>query len=257
MKTVLFEDILSLAPPVLFLLGAYFARRPPDRSYPYGYYRLVSTAYLGAAVALLGMGGFLAADAAMKLLSGEHPSTGGVEMFGSVVWLGWLMLPPLLWSAVPAVFLGRVKLKLADNLHDKVLLADAQMNRADWMTAVAGMAGILGIAFGCWWADSAAGALISLDIVRDGVKHVRAAAQDLVNRRPQRLTELDLDPIPEKLTEQLKALDWVGDAVVWVREDGNFSSGTRLWRRAPNATSRGGSRMRAASPATATGVCGS
>jgi len=131
------------------------------------------------------------------------------------------------------------------------------MNRADWMTAVAGMAGILGIAFGCWWADSAAGALISLDIVRDGVKHVRAAAQDLVNRRPQRLTELDLDPIPEKLTEQLKALDWVGDAVVWVREDGNFSSGTRLWRRAPNATSRGGSRMRAASPATATGGCGS
>jgi len=225
MKTVWLEDILSLAPPILFLLGGYFAQRPPDRTYPFGYYRIVSTAYLAASVALLGMGGYLAIDAAIKLVTGEHPSIGGIELFGSVIWLGWLMLPPLLWSAIPAVFLGRAKLKLADSLHDKVLLADAEMNRADWLTALAGMAGIFGIAFGYWWADSAAGALISLDIIKDGVKHVRAAAEDLVNRRPQRLTALDLDPIPEKLTERLKRLDWVSDAVVRVREDGNFFVG--------------------------------
>lgn len=225
MKTVWLEDILSLAPPILFLLGARYARRPPDRDYPFGYYRIVSTAYLGASVALLGMGGYLAIDAVMKLVSAEHPSIGGVELFGSVVWLGWLMLPPLLWSAIPAVFLGRAKLPLAESLHDKVLLADAEMNQADWMTAIAGMAGILGIAFGYWWADAAAGAIISLDIVKDGVTHVRAAAQDLVNRRPQRLIDLETDPLPDRLTEQLKALDWVEDAVLRLREDGNFFVG--------------------------------
>ena len=225
MKTVWLEDILSLLPPILFLAGTKFSARPPDETYPYGLHRLVSTAYLGASVTLLAMGLYLLIDAAIKLAEAEHPSIGGVSVFGHVVWLGWLMLPPLIWSAVPAVFLGRAKLPLAESLHNKVLLADAQMNKADWLTALAGMAGIMGVGLGYWWADSAAAALISLDILRDAATYIRSAANDLMDRRPQRLIDLEPDPLPDQLTEKLKQFDWVKDAAVRLREEGHMFFG--------------------------------
>ena len=75
----------------------------------------------------------------------------------------------LLYSAVPAI--GRMK--LARELHDKVLFADAKINKADWLTAVAGMAGVLGIGLRLWWADAAAAAVISIDIVHDGFANLR------------------------------------------------------------------------------------
>ena len=49
------------------------------------------------------------------------------------------MLGALAWSALPAVFLGRAKQPLARELHDKVLFAEAEINRADWLTAGAGL----------------------------------------------------------------------------------------------------------------------
>jgi divalent metal cation (Fe/Co/Zn/Cd) transporter len=100
--------------------------------------------------------------------------------------LGWLMIAALAWSAVPSVFLGRAKLPLASQLHDKVLYADAKMNRANWLTAGAAIVGVLGIGAGLWWADGAAAIIISLDITRDGFTNVRAAVADLMDSRPTR-----------------------------------------------------------------------
>jgi divalent metal cation (Fe/Co/Zn/Cd) transporter len=34
--------------------------------------------------------------------------------------------------------------------HYVMLFADAQMNKADWLTAVAAMVGVMGIGFGIW-----------------------------------------------------------------------------------------------------------
>ena len=58
------------------------------------------------------------------------------------------MLPALAYSALPSVLLGRAKIPLAEELHNKVLYADAKMNKADWLTAGAAMVGVVGIGFG-------------------------------------------------------------------------------------------------------------
>jgi len=154
MKTAWFEDILSLIPAAAFLVASRVRHQGPDQHFPYGYHRAVTVAFLCAALALFCMGAFLLFDAVSALLAFEHPTIGTVVVLGQQVWLGWLMLPALLWSAPPAAALGRAKLPLAEALHDKVLHADATMNKADWLTAGAAMVGVLGIGLGLWWADA-------------------------------------------------------------------------------------------------------
>ncbi len=58
------------------------------------------------------------------------------------------MIAALGYSAVPPVVLRRMKAPLAKSVHEKVLHADAAMNKADWMTGPAAIAGVLGVGFG-------------------------------------------------------------------------------------------------------------
>src|SRR5690625_6182747 len=76
---------------------------------------------------------------------------------------------------------------LAKELHDRVLYADADMNKADWMTAVGGIVGILGIGLGLWWADSVAALFISGSILYDGLRNMRSAVRALIDRKSTRL----------------------------------------------------------------------
>ena len=131
MRTSFFEDVVSVVPSLAFLVGTAVARRAPEPDYPYGTHRATSIAYLTASLALCAMGVFLLAEAAVKALSDEKTTIGGFALFGHVVWGGWPMLAAVAYSAVPSVLLGRAKLRLAPEIHDKVLFADADMMKAD------------------------------------------------------------------------------------------------------------------------------
>jgi cation diffusion facilitator family transporter len=228
MKTAWIEDLLSLIPPIAFLLALRFNSRGPTGRFPYGFHRTVSIAYLCSALALFVMGTYLLVESIIKLLTAEYPTINSVEIFGQTVWLGWLMLPALAWSALPAVFLGRAKIPLAEELHDKVLYADAKMNKADWLTAGAAMAGVVGIGFGLWWADAAAAALISLDITKDGVSNLRRALVDLMDQAPTTVDGDDPDPLRDKLASMLRGLDWVEEVDLRLREEGQVYFGEAL-----------------------------
>jgi divalent metal cation (Fe/Co/Zn/Cd) transporter len=148
MKAAWTEDILSLLPPIAFLIAARVRRRSPNQQFPYGS-----------------------------------------------------------WSALPAVFLGRAKQPLARELHDKVLFADAEMNRADWLTAGAAMAGVVGIGFGLWWADAVAASIISLDITHDGYKNLKVAFTDLMDKEPTVADHSRPNPLPLWVANELRAMD--------------------------------------------------
>jgi len=225
MKTAWFEDMLSLIPPIAFLVAARYRHRPVSEKFPYGFHRAVSIAYLCAALALFSMGGFLLFDAIMKLIAFEHPSIGVVQLFGHQIWLGWLMLLALLYSAIPAAIIGRMKLPLARSLHDKVLFGDATMNKADWLTAGAAMVGVLGIGVGLWWADAVAAAFISLDILHDGLKNLKAVVADLMDSRPTTVDDSAADPLPARIETELEKLRWVRAAAARLREEGHVFNG--------------------------------
>jgi cation diffusion facilitator family transporter len=221
MKAAWIEDLLSFIPAIVFLVALHVARKKPTAKHPYGYHRSVGVGHLVAAVALVTMGTFLLVDSASGLITAEHPSIGSVELFGQVFWLGWLMMGVMALIALPPVFIGRVKMKLARELHDKVLYADAAMNKADWMTAVGSIVGVGGIGLGLWWADSGAALFIAGSILWDGLKNMRAAVEDLMDTRAMTFDDSKPHPIVNKVDEYLRSLDWVADAGSRARDQGH------------------------------------
>ena len=225
MKTAWIDDLLGLIPPIVFLIASRISIRPASQRFPYGYHRVVSIAFLCAALTLFAMGSWLLMDAVVKLVTAEHPTIGGIQVFGKTVWLGWLMIPALLWGTIPAIFLGRAKLPLAQTMHDKVLFADANMNKADWLTTTAALVGVLGIGMGYWWADAAAAALISLDVLYDGFSNLRQVVFDLMDEVPRTVDRSENDPLPGRIEAYLRSLPWIVDVQVRMREEGHVYFG--------------------------------
>ena len=225
MKGAFVEDILGFFPPIAFLIATRIRSRAPNDAFPFGYHRSMSVAYIVSTIALVALGGFLFVDSALKLLSGEHPTIGMVEIFDWQVWLGWLMVAALVYTGTGTVILGHLKKKLAAQLHDKTLYADAEMNRADWMTAFAAAAGVIGIGAGLWWADAVAALFISVDILRDGFKYTRGAMEDLTDGRPRKHDEAAPHPVIDAVEEVVRNWDWVKRGVVRLREDGHLFAG--------------------------------
>jgi cation diffusion facilitator family transporter len=221
MKAAWIEDLLSFIPPIAFLVAVRFNRRPPTHKHPYGYHRSVGVGHLVSAVALTTMGTYLIIDSASGLIAAEHPTIGTVVLFGQTLWLGWLMIGVMAAIALPPVFIGRVKMKLARELHNKVLYADADMNKADWMTAVGSIVGVAGIGIGLWWLDSAAALFIAGSILFDGVRNLKAAVLDLMDERATTFDDKKPHPVSAKVEEYLRSLRWVDDAGCRVRDEGH------------------------------------
>jgi cation diffusion facilitator family transporter len=228
MKAAWVEDILALFPPVAFLVAARYRTREPSRRHPFGYHRSITVAYVVSAVALFGLGLYILVDSVDRLVRGTHPPIGMVEILDAQVWLGWVMIAALLYGLFPSLILGRLKRPLADRLHDKVLFADAKMNQADWLTAGAAIVGIIGIGFGLWWADSAAAIVISVDILHDGQRFLRASVSDLMDEAPKTADESRPHPLIGSVERAVTATDWVDRAVVALRENGHLITG-EVW----------------------------
>lgn len=220
MKTAWIEDMLSFIPPIAFLVGARIAGRPATVDRPFGYHRAIGVGHLVAATALAGMGSYLVIDSALKLITGEHPTIGGITVFGQTFWLGWLMIAAMVLTSVPPVILGRMKLRLAQTLHNKVLFADADMNKADWMTGVAVIVGVTGIGFGLWWADAVAALIVAFSIVRDGFVNVRAAVRGLLDAKATTYDDAEPHPLLGQVGDYLASLDWAQDTGVRMRDEG-------------------------------------
>jgi cation diffusion facilitator family transporter len=225
MKAMWVEDTLSLIPSMAFLIGFRFRQKQPDEEFPYGYRRAVLIGFLCGAVALFGFGVYLFGDSVFKLIKREHPTVQTIGLFGTRVWLGWVMIAAMIYSVIPPFILGRMKQPLAKELHDKSLQTSAVLDKGDWLSGLAGVAGLLGIAWGFWWADSAAAAFISYEIIGDGWENLRNSVEQLMNKRPTQVESKEPDPTPQKVSDALERLPWVQEARVRLREDGDVFVG--------------------------------
>jgi divalent metal cation (Fe/Co/Zn/Cd) transporter len=225
MRTSFFEDLISIVPAMMFLICTRIARRKPTATFPYGFHGAVSIGYLTASLALFGMGVFLLIEALIKMIAVERTTIGGMTLAGNTIWAGWPMIAAILATVGPSILLGRKKLELAPQVHDKILFADAQMMKADWVTATATAVGVLGVGLGFWWVDPVAAALVSLSILKDGVDNIGIAVGDLIERRPMKTDQSGPEPLADVLRECIEELDWVASASVRLREVGHVFFG--------------------------------
>tara|TARA_B100000678_G_scaffold291599_1_gene309594 strand:+ start:26629 stop:27555 length:927 start_codon:yes stop_codon:yes gene_type:complete len=221
MKSAWVEDMLGLVPASVFLLALHYERKPPTEKFPFGFSRVNSLAFLVAAAALVFMALYLIYDAGMKLIHMEHPTIGAAPFFGPDVWMGWVMIAALLYSVVPPLILGRIKEPIAKRLQDKVLHTDALMQKADWMTGVAGAFGVLGVGMGWWWADSVAALIIAVDILKDGKNAFVIATAELADGTPRKLDSDDIAEDVNKLRSSLHR-QFGDSAELRFRESGRY-----------------------------------
>lgn len=225
MKSAWLEDVLSLVPSLAFLVSVKINSKKPNNEFKYGYHRVFSISFLAGAVALLGMGIFLVYDSSLSLIKAEHPTIGSKIFFGQRVWMGWVMMLALLYSAIPAMILGFKKLPLSKKLHNKLLYTDASAQKADYMTALAAILGIGGVGLGYWWADSVAALFISFSVLKDGISRVKVAALDLMDRYPKTVESDSNDELVKKVKETVESWPWVEAAAVRFRESGQVYFG--------------------------------
>ena len=227
MKMALLEDLLTLVPPVVFLLAMRMRKRAPDEQHPYGYSRAILLAFLAAATAILMFGLFMLIDSFSSLIKQEHPSIGHFELFDGQysIWAGWIMIAALFYSMVPPIILGRMKLPLARALHESTLHADATMNKADLMTSAAAIIGILGIGLGFWWADAVAASIIALDVLKDGTTHVRKAMLELMDQRPTQVMSDKPLGLEKIISDALMHEPDIRDVEARLREEGHLVGG--------------------------------
>jgi cation diffusion facilitator family transporter len=225
MKTAWVTEVLSMLPPAAYLIATRYELRPPTERFPFGYFRSISVSYLVAACALTLIGLWLLWDALTKLLGQRRPPIGSVVLFGHQLWAGWTMIAALSASMLVGMLLGKLKEPLADRLHDKALKAEAQMNRDEWISEGAAIAGLLLVAFGFWWGDAGAAAFISIEIVRDGWHNVRQVIGDLMDEAPTVMEKRELEALPRKLQQTAERMPWVERAAARLREQGRVLTG--------------------------------
>ncbi len=221
MKVAWLEDVLSLVPPVSFLVAKIFYLRPPNSRFPFGFHRVYSIAFQLGAFALLSLGLFLFTDSLITLIKADRPTIGAVKLFGQHYWFGWIMIAALLYSAVPPMILGYKKLPVAHKLHNKILFTDADTQKANWETALAAIAGVVGIGFGFWWADAAAAIFISLSIVFDGAKRLKEAVLDLTDQAPTEIGSSEKHPLVDQVYDFFEAQPWIEKVRIRMREAGD------------------------------------
>lgn len=226
MKAAWLEDLISMGPPIAFLFAYMVEYRKPTERFPYGYERAGTLAFLAAGFFLLILGGYMVYESLHQLLTRSHPSIGLYEVFGHPVWHGWVMLAALTFSMIPPLILGRMKRRLAEDLNDETLYTDAKMNEDDWLTAAAASLGVIGIALGFWWADALAAALISINVVYDGIVNLRRAMADLCDHRPNKVGGMEPLELDHVVQDRLLELDWVTAADARFRIVGRRAAGT-------------------------------
>jgi cation diffusion facilitator family transporter len=199
--------------------------KPATRRFPYGHYRVIAVCFLLTAVSLLSMGLFLLIDAVLKLIHQQRPVIGGFPVGGSVIWLGWPMIGALAISLAVGMYAGKAKQPVAKALASKALEADSATHRNEYMSEGAGILGLTLVAFGFWWGDAAAAAVISVQIVYEGFGNLQQVIADLMDESPTVLGTTDLEPLPDKVKHAVERASWVDTAMVRLREHGHVITG--------------------------------
>jgi cation diffusion facilitator family transporter len=196
-----FADALTAVP-----LGVAFwaGRRPPNRSYTYGYGRLEDLAGI-VVVLMIAASSVLAAYAAIVRLLHPH----SVSELGAVA------------GAAVVGFVGNevvahYRIRVGRQIGSAALIADGMHARTDGLTSLAVLAGAIGVAAGWRDADPAVGLVITvaiLFVVKSAAREVFRRLMDAVDPAIVGDVEETLRSVPGVMSVGQVRVRWIGHAL--------------------------------------------
>ena len=162
-----FNSLVDSSSNVIGLLGIRAAAAPPDADHPYGHRRYETLATLGIGALLLLAGWEVVENVLNRILEGGAPK---VEPLG---------LALLVLTAPVNLFVVWYEGRRGQALRSDVLLADAIQTRVGLWTTLAALAGLLGGQFGMPWLDIVLALGITVFIVREAWRILRATSSEL------------------------------------------------------------------------------
>ena len=184
------HSLSDLLTDFVVLLFVRISSRPADSDHPYGHGKYETLATVIVAVALLAVGGVLAAEGVQKILSAIH----GEEL----VMPGRIALWAALISIAAKEIIYLLTIRVSRRVQSSVLEANAWHHRTDALSSVATSIGIGGaLLFGGKWAilDPIAAALVSIFILVAAARLLHEALQDLLEKR-----------LPEEVENEIRAM---------------------------------------------------
>ena len=184
------HSLSDLLTDFVVLLFVRISSRPADSDHPYGHGKYETLATAIVAVALLAVGGVLAAEGVQKILSAIH----GEEL----VMPGRIALWAALISIAAKEIIYLLTIRVSRRVQSSALEANAWHHRTDALSSVATSIGIGGaLLFGCKWAilDPIAAVLVSIFILVAAARLLHEALQDLLEKR-----------LPEEVENEIRAM---------------------------------------------------
>jgi len=180
-----FHSALDAANNVFALAMARVAARAPDEEHPYGHRKFETLGAL-ALVGVLSITVFeLIQHSVLRMMAGSYRSTD----------VGTAALAFMGLSLVAGVAITRYESRVGKRLGSDLLLADAAHTRADVLTTLGVLVGLLAIRLGYPVADPVATILVALIIAHTGWEIVKETVPILVDHRavdPARIERLAL-----------------------------------------------------------------
>ena len=151
-----FSDVLT---SVVVLIGLHIAKRPPDKTHPYGHGKAESIAAKTVAIILILIGAHFGIDNIRTIFTRTLVTPGMVT----------------LWIALLAIItqesLFQYKFRLGKKIGSSAVIADAWHHRGDVFASLAAIIGIGGARLLGWrWLDPLAGVVVCILIMIVGIK---------------------------------------------------------------------------------------
>ncbi len=216
MQAALLATSITVIAPITFVAAVRHGQRAATTDYPSGLQRLTAVALLCGALVGLVASGWLLIDAGAAVIAGDAARPGATALLA------------VLYAAVPALALARIKRRFAGELHDQALHADAARDALAWRVPAAVGFATVGVATGAWWADAVGALLIAVELGRDGVRHLRVSLPGLLGCLPRRPDLAGLDPVLGVILAELAATPWVTSYQLRLREHGAQIAGEIL-----------------------------
>ncbi|MCF6764760.1 cation diffusion facilitator family transporter [Thiotrichales bacterium 19S3-7] len=170
----------------LVLMAAKFAKKGADHDHPYGHHRIETIATVGLGLFLIIIGLGIIFDAIIEVAKSDALRPDYFTLVVAII------------SIIANEWLYRYTMKAADEIHSDLLRANAWHSRSDSLSSIIVLVGLIGSLLGWHFMDPIAAIIVSLMIIKMGIKWGWRGISELVDTAVDPKTIAKIDAIIAK-----------------------------------------------------------